>query len=290
MIRYYCFILLLTFSGAQKLTAQNRDSLASVLAQDHEIYRVNRWVSAPLVILGTYASATRLRAVQGKPEITQAELDALNQEDVIGIDRIALRQDFSKHKQAAIISDYIFGAGQLAPLVLFGWEKYRKDWIDIGLIYLEAQATQGLLYGYAPFGPTGVDRFRPRVFYEEAEFSSRTNGQQRSSTFSGHVSTTATGFYFLAKMIDDYNPGLNGGQKVLLYSAASVPSLVTAYLRVKAVKHYPTDTVIGLGVGALSGIMVPEFHRWWAKHHRTQGMVSAYYGNGAAGAGFVLSF
>ncbi|WP_020571041.1 phosphatase PAP2 family protein [Neolewinella persica] len=285
------FSLLLVFTGSLQLTAQFSDTIAPAFGEeDYEIHRVNRWVSAPLVIIGSYASATRLRSLQDKPVITQIELDVLNPDDVAGIDRIALRQDFSKHKQAAIVSDYLFGAGQLAPLALFGWKKYRKDWINIGLMYLEAQATQGLFYGYAPFGPTSIDRYRPRVYYDEAEFDSRTNGQQRSSTFSGHVSTASTGFYFLAKMIDDYNPDLTGGQKVLLYSAASVPGLATAYLRVRAVKHYPTDTMIGLGVGAISGIMVPEFHRWWAKRHRTRAMVAPLYGGGAVGGSFTLHF
>lgn len=290
-MKAYLLFILLALTGATSVYAQAPDTIPPFAEEEaHEIHRVNPWVSAPVVLIGSYASATRLRSLQGKPVITQAELDALNPDDVVGIDRIALRQDFSKHKQAAIVSDYIFGAGQLAPLVLFGWKKYRKEWVDIGLMYLEAQAVQGLFYGYAPFGPTGIDRYRPRVYYEEAEFESRTNGQQRSSTFSGHVSTASTGFYFLAKMVDDYNPDLNGRQKVLLYSVASIPGLAAAYLRVKAVKHYPTDTAIGLGVGALSGIMVPEFHRWWAQRHRTKAMVVPLYGSGAVGANFSLTF
>jgi hypothetical protein len=290
-MKTYLLAMLLVFTGVLQLNAQYSDTIPPSFGEEgYEIHRVNRWVSAPVAVIGSYVSAVRLRQLQDRPRITQAELDALNQDDVPGIDQIALRQDFSRHKAASNISDYLFGAGQLAPLVLFGWEKYRKDWIDIGLMYLEAQATQGLFYGYAPFGASNIERFRPRVYYEEADFESRTTGHQRNSTFSGHVSTASTGFYFVAKMVDDYNPDLTGGQRVMLYSAATVPGLVTAYLRVKAVKHYPTDTAIGLGVGAISGIMVPEFHRWWAKRHRTKAMVTPLYGQGAVGAGFTLTF
>ncbi|MFT6001165.1 MAG: hypothetical protein ACI81P_003634 [Neolewinella sp.] len=237
-------IWLLFLIGATQVHAQLTDTIPPSFGdEDYEIHRVNRWVSAPGAIISLYISGARLRSLQDRPLITQAELDALNPYDVPGIDQIALRQDFSKHKQASNISDYLFGAGQLAPLVLFGWEKYRKDWIDIGLMYLEAQATQGLFYGYAPFGASNIERFRPRVYYGEADFESRTTGHQRNSTFSGHVSTASTGFYFLAKMIDDYNPYLTGGQKVLLYAAATVPGLATAYLRVKAVKGRRTNNL-----------------------------------------------
>ncbi len=253
-------------------------------------YAVNPWVSVPAIALGGWASQQRLISLQDKPRITAAELQALDPNDVAGIDRIALRQDFSTHKQGILWSDRLFSAGQFAPFGLFIWKKYRQDWLDISLMYLEAQVTQGLFYGFAPFGPTQINRYRPRVYYEEAELDSRTNGNQRNSVFSGHVSTMSTGFYFMAKMIDDYNPQLTGGQRVLLYVGASVPSVAGSWLRVKAVKHYPTDTMIGLGVGAISGILVPELHRWWARRHRSRLAVTPHYTGSAGGVGLSMLF
>lgn len=70
-----------------------------------------------------------------------------------------------------------------------------------------------------------------------------------------------------------------------------MPGVVTAVLRVKALKHFPTDTAVGLGVGAISGILVPEFHKWWQKKHRNStAMLTPLYGGGAAGMGFSLVF
>ena len=253
-------------------------------------YAVNPWVSVPAIALGAWGSQQRLLKLQNKPGLTADEVEALNPDDVAAFDRIALRQDFERHKGSILISDYLFNTGQFLPFGLFIWKKYRQDWLDISLMYLEAQVTQGLFYGFAPFGPTGVDRFRPRVYYDAAPLDSRTDGNQRNSMFSGHVSTTATGFYFFAKMVDDYNPQLSGTQRALLYTGASLPGLVTGWMRVRALKHYPSDVAVGLGVGAVSGILVPQLHHWWARRHASKLAVTPHYSGDAAGMGMSLIF
>lgn len=255
-----------------------------------EHYKTKPFIELPLTALGFYFSQEKIKAFRNKPTFT-AILPTITNNDVPGIDRWGLRQDPTRAGSSAKLSDAFFITGQLAPFTLFVWKKYRAEWLDITTMYLEAQALQGLFYGYAPFGPSGSNRFRPRSYYAEVEDGERRNGNAQSSLFSGHVSTTATGFYFMAKIIDDKNPELTGGQKALLYGAATVPGVVTAVLRVKALKHFPTDTAVGLGVGALSGIMVPEFHRWWQKRHaRSMATITPLYGDGAGGLGFSLLF
>ncbi|TXF87865.1 phosphatase PAP2 family protein [Neolewinella aurantiaca] len=284
-LRLLFFTALLAASTV--MSAQVQDTLP---AQDYDIHAVNPWVSIPLIIAGTYLSATRLKTLQDVPALSPTEIATLNPDDVPGFDRWAIEQPVREDDWAGVVSDQLFAAGELVPLTLLIWKKYRKDFLPIGLMFLEAQATQGLFYGYAPFGPTGVERFRPRVYVDEYAADDKFNGQTRNSMFSGHVSTTSTGFYFVAKIIDDYNPDLTGGQKVMLYGAASIPGLFSGYLRVRAFKHFPTDSLIGLGVGAFSGIMIPNFHRWWAERHRSRAMLQPIMGNGAAGMSFNLKF
>ncbi|NJB87614.1 hypothetical protein GGR26_003398 [Lewinella marina] len=255
-----------------------------------ERYAVNPWVSVPAIAVGAYASQQRLLSLQDKPPIPRETLQELRAEDVNGFDRIALRMDVDKHKQAIIQSDYLFNTGQWLPFGLFIWKKYRRDWFDITLMYLEAQTTQGLFYGFAPFGPTLVDRIRPKSYYPEFPYEERTDGNEWNSMFSGHVSTMSTGFYFFARMIDDYNPDLTGGQRALLYTGATVPSLLGGWLRVKGLKHYPTDVLVGLGVGAISGIGVPSLHKWWKARHRSSLSLSPVYGGGAGGLALVLKY
>jgi membrane-associated phospholipid phosphatase len=38
------------------------------------------------------------------------------------------------------------------------------------------------------------------------------------------------------------------------------------YFRVKGLRHFPSDVMVGLGVGALCGIIIPELHRWQDKN------------------------
>ena len=64
----------------------------------------------------------------------------------------------------------------------------------------------------------------------------------------------------MAKVYSDYNPSI-GNNKYLLYAAATIPPLILGYFRVKALKHFPSDVMVGLGVGALVGILIPELHR-----------------------------
>ena len=272
-------LLLLVFSTS--LSAQFR--LDSIF-RSSERYAVNPLVSLPAIALGGWGSQQRLLSLQDKPELTPAEIAALDPNDVNRFDRIALRRDVDRHKQAIIESDYFFNAGQVLPFGLFIWKKYRRDWFDITMMYLESQVTQGLFYGFAPFGPTSVDRYRPRVYYvNELPVESRRDGNQRNSMFSGHVSTAATGFYFFARMLDDYNPQFTGTQRALLYTAATLPSVYAGWLRVKGLKHYPTDVFVGLGVGALSGIGVPSVHKWWKQRHRSRLSLRPVYGSGAGG-------
>jgi len=281
--------LLLVLSLCTCVLAQN-DSLPKSSIPPAKLYKTKPLIELPVTALAFYLSQEKIKDFRNKPAFT-GPLPTLTDNDVPGIDRWGLRQDPEKAEDFAKTSDIFFISGQLAPFALFAWKKYRDEWLDITTMYLEAQALQGMFYGYAPFGPSGSDRFRPRAYYDEVSDGERRNGNAQSSLFSGHVSTTATGYYFFAKIVTDHNPDLSGGQKVLIYGAASVPGVITAVLRVKALKHFPTDTAVGLGVGAFGGIMVPEFHRWWQKRHpKTTAMVTPLYGGGAAGMGFSLVF
>ena len=281
--------LLLSFSLCTCVLAQNdpppKDSILPA-----KRYKTKPLIELPVTAIAFYFSQEKIKDYRNKPTFA-GPLPTLDNNDVPGIDRWGLRQNPEKAEDFAKTSDLLFISGQLAPFTLFVWKQYRDEWLDITTMYLEAQALQGLFYGYAPFGPSGSDRLRPRAYYDEVSDGERRNGNAQSSLFSGHVSTTSTGYYFLAKVVAAHNPNLTGGQKVLIYGAASVPSLITAALRVKALKHFPTDTAVGLGVGAFSGIMVPEFHRWWQKRHpKSMAMVTPLYGGGAAGMGFSLVF
>ena len=285
MVRFLLLIVLLT---PIFLFGQRADSIATT--QLEKPHHINYWVSTPLTIgLGVLA-ARRADLIRSKDPIPRERLNALNPEDVNGFDRWATKLDIDNRSRALFFSDYMQNFGQSSPLLLMFWKKYRRNVLDIGLMYLEAQTLQGLIYGYSPWGPASTDRLRPFAYYRDVEIERRTDGNERNSTYSGHVSTTTTGFFFVAKIIDDYNPDLTGGQRTLLYTGALVPSLISGYFRIRALKHFPSDTALGLVMGAISGWVVPEIHHKWAKRHRSRLAATPIYGNGAAGAALSLHF
>jgi membrane-associated phospholipid phosphatase len=71
---------------------------------------------------------------------------------------------------------------------------------------------------------------------------------------------SASACFFAAKVYCDYHPEL-GNKKYLVYSLALVPSAATGFFRYKGLKHFPTDVITGLIIGASTGILVPHLHK-----------------------------
>ena len=136
------------------------------------------------------------------------------------------------------------------------------------------------IYLYAPFGPLFQNRYRPAVYYDELGTSgARMTAWNRSSFYSGHAASAAAATFFTVKVYCDYHPELMGWNKYLLYGAAAVPPLIEGYLRMKALDHFPSDVLVGFGVGALCGILIPELHRIKIENV-SMGLYSSYEGTG----------
>ena len=102
-------------------------------------------------------------------------------------------------------------------------------------------------------------RLRPYAYRisptEGGEISSTTN----QSFISGHTSTVAAASFFTAKVLTDMHP--DSPVKPLIWASAIALPAATGYLRYKAGKHFPSDVIVGYGVGALIGFFVPHLHR-----------------------------
>ena len=223
-------------------------------------YKVNYWVSGGIAVAGGLANYLGIPKIIDKQEITAAELSALNRNNVGGFDRWALNQDASKaemyNKDAAIV----LTTSVTIPLIL-GFDKYiKKDWSKMLVMYLETISIVSNIYTNTIIGPTSQNRFRPVTYYDILPVSERNDGNNRNSFYSGHVASTAAASFFMAKVYSDYHPEL-GGKKYLLYAAAAIPPVLIGYFRVKGLRHFPSDALVGLGIGAAVGILIPEIHR-----------------------------
>jgi len=223
-------------------------------------FKVNYWVSGGIAVAGGITNYLGIPRIINKQEISVAELNALNRDAVSGFDRWALNQDASKAdmytKDAAIV---LVTSVTLPAILVF--DKYiSKDWSKMLVMYLETISVVSNVYGYSIIGPSVQNRFRPVTYYTDLPLSERVDGNNRNSFYSGHVASTAAASFFMAKVYSDYHPEL-GGKKYLLYAAATIPPLLIGYFRVKGLRHFPSDDMVGLGVGALVGILIPEIHR-----------------------------
>ncbi len=83
--------------------------------------------------------------------------------------------------------------------------------------------------------------------------------EARLSFFSGHASNTAAMSFFTAQTLVQNRPDMQN--KGLVWATAATLPALTALWRVKAGKHFPTDVIVGYGIGALIGVLVPNLHR-----------------------------
>ncbi len=224
-------------------------------------YHVNYWVTGGVLVAGIAAEKLGVAWISNKAGVTEAEIQALDRTDFTAIDRWALEQDPSNMSHYVDLSDNVLAGIVLLPALTMLDHDIRQDWLDVLLMYAETQIITNNIYLYSPFGPTFQNRLRPVVYYDAlANSEVRTRGANRSSFYSGHVASAAAASFFTAKVFCDYHPEL-GWKKYLLYGAATIVPLIEGYLRMKALDHFPSDILVGFGVGALCGILIPEIHR-----------------------------
>lgn len=242
-------------------------------------YHVNYWATGGIIAGGLVLEKIGVPWISNKSKITTAELQNLDSHDITPIDRWALNFDPSNMSYYSKISDEFQYAVVFIPFLTLLDRNIRHDWLDILIMYLETQTITNNLYLYSPIGPTFQNRFRPAVYYDAlGESDLRTRGTNRNSLYSGHVAATTAASFFAAKVYCDYHPEL-GFNKYLIYGAATIPPIVMSYFRLRALAHFPTDLLVGFGVGALCGILIPEFHRIKTKNVLL-GVYSSFEGTG----------
>jgi membrane-associated phospholipid phosphatase len=223
-------------------------------------YHVNYWVTGGTIIGGLTLEKIGVPWISQKSTISIGELQNLDRHDITPIDSWALNFDPSKRDYFGnVLSTQVTAVSAFLPVLTMLDRDIRKDWLDIMLIYLQTQAITNNFYLYSPFGATFQNRFRPVVYYTGLDTAERTSSINRNSLYSGHVASVAEASFFTAKIYCDYHPEL-GNNKYLVYGAAAVPPLIMSYARLRALEHFPTDILVGFGVGALCGILIPELH------------------------------
>lgn len=246
-------------------------------------YKVNYWVTGSIIGVGMLSDYFAIGRLKNKPSLSQAELDFVSSPEQINlmtsIDRWALEQNPDTKGLWRDISDYGQTAIFLLPSLLMIDKEMRKDWYDLLLMYLEGHTVTFTFYNYSPLGPTFHNRLRPITYYPEFSAEERLSGHNRNSFYSGHVASVSFTSFFMVKVYCDYHPNL-GAVKYLLYLGAAIPPLFIGYARIRALAHFPSDDLVGLALGAVIGIVLPELHKNPKFKNLSLGMFSSPEGTG----------
>lgn len=221
------------------------------------VYNINKKIEIPATVglyIGVYFGFQYLFS---KPGLNEFEISKLDRMDIWKFDRIATEQNPDYRQRAHDNSDFFLNASVVLPGLLALDKNIRKDWLDLLVLYTETHAINTSIYLMTA---SSIERTRPFLYHPDIPVEAKIGEQTRNSFFSGHVSTSATSSFFMAKVYSDYHPEL-GNKKYLLFGAALIPPFLVGYYRVKAMKHFPTDVITGGIIGAAIGILVPHLHK-----------------------------
>lgn len=201
---------------------------------------------------GFYTAAGLVESNSVRP-LTDLEILSLDRANINSFDRNAT---FNFSYQAKKGSDYLKYPSYAFPFLFLSNKKTRGDFGKIMALYGETILIVG---GLTSLTKRVALRPRPLVYNELVPFSDKQQNNSRYAFFSGHASVSAANSIFAAKVFSDYFP--ESKWKPVVWSAAILIPTSTAYLRVKAGKHYPTDVITGAAIGGAIGFLIPHLHR-----------------------------
>jgi membrane-associated phospholipid phosphatase len=218
-----------------------------------QVYTLKPGVDIPVTAIGTGWSLFAFTQIYNKDASDPESILALKKSNVNSFDRWAIRP-YSKRLDE--ISYLPFYASMPLPVLFLFDHRMRKDMGKLSFMYLEAMSVTGLLYTGSTYF---TNRYRPYVYSEETELDQRTRGGGKNSFYAGHVALVATSTFFMAQVYADYYP--ESKIKWVFYGIATAATGTTAWLRHRGGQHFPSDLILGVAQGTLTGLLVPRLHR-----------------------------
>lgn len=245
-----------------------------VFAQTESPYKTS-WKTDGIAIAGGVGlSVLGLSLIKNKKDLTEAEVNAYAKEDVFFIDRFAAGDYNSQADKDSYFPFY--GSFAAVPVIMLLNKNQRNNAGQVLALFVETMSVTGALFSLTA---GSVQRSRPYVYNIERPMSQRMDSDSQRSFFAGHTAATATASFFAAKVFSDFNP--DSKAKPYVWAAAAIVPASVGYLRLKAGRHFLTDNLLGYGIGAGVGILVPHLHK---KSNTTGLSLAPYGGAGVQGA------
>ncbi|RAU83928.1 phosphatase PAP2 family protein [Pontibacter arcticus] len=249
-------------------------------AQDDSPYKTSVKVDLPIIAAGMGLSYYGLTLMQDKDGLSEVEAANLNKNDVNGFDRFSAGYH---SERANTISDYPFyGSFVAVPVLTLLNENMRGKAGQIFGLYVETMAITGALFTMTN---GNVVRNRPLTYSPEVDYSEKNSSNAQNSFYAGHTAAAATASFFAAKVFHDFNP--DSPMRPFVWAAAATVPAVVGYARLKAGKHFLSDNLLGYGIGAAVGILVPQLHK---KSNKTNLSLFPVSGGDYNGAMMTYSF
>ena len=216
-------------------------------------YTTSFKVDGPVIAAGLGLTALGLNMIQKKDPLTVAQVNALSKNDVNKFDRFSAGYFSDQANDDSYLPFY--GSFAMPVVALLNRNIGRKAG-QVMVLYLETMAITGSLYTLAA---GAIVRHRPLVYSTAAPMAKRQSKNSQRSFFAGHTAATAAATFFTAKVFNDFNP--DSKARPFVWAAAAIVPASVGYMRLKAGQHFLSDNLIGYGVGAAAGILIPHLHK-----------------------------
>lgn len=255
-------------------------SCGGASAQSQSPYETSFKYDGPAIAAGIGLSYLGLTLIKNKDALTATEVASKSKDDVFFIDRFAA----GNYSEQADKDSYIpfYGSFAVAPIVALLDKDQRSHFGQISVMFVETMSAAAASFTLA----AGlVQRSRPLVYNTNVPLELRQDKDEQRSFFAGHTAATAAATFFAAKVYSDFHP--DSKLKPYIWTAAAIIPASVGYLRLKGGKHFLTDNLLGFGVGAACGILVPQLHK---KGNKSNLSISPVVGYNYQGMGLNYKF
>jgi membrane-associated phospholipid phosphatase len=237
-----------------------------------KIYRMKNSIDIPLTAVGVGWSVYCMTKVYNKPGSTDEQVLNLNKNNVNAFDRNWI---YGYNATLDKESYYPFYLAFPLPIIFFlTGEDMHNDFWELTYLYLETLGVTGL-FGFS--ATYFVDKYRPYTYDPNTPLGKRTNGGAKSSFYAGHVEVIAVTTFFMSEVYSDYYP--DSKYKWMFYAGATAATAGMGYVRLTDGQHFMSDVLLGAGMGALCGTLVPHFHKIKAGKNSSIGFAPFYLDN-----------
>jgi len=250
-------LLFLFFYVSALPQTATKDTTASIQKAENkrDVYTLNPCVDIPIISVGTVWAIYASHVIYTKPPPNQQQLNSLNKNNINSFDR-----RFAIYKYSASLDKlayYPFFAAFPYPFIVFlANRNQKKDLAKLSALYAEVLAVTGI-FGFS--GPYFVNQYRPYDYDPQNPVSKQMSHTSENSFYSGHAQIVAASTFFAAKVYADYYP--DSKYRWVFYGIATLATCAEGYMRYDAGEHFPSDVLLGMGMGAAIGILVPQLHK-----------------------------